>query len=143
VRDEHDGAPTFAIELLQQLHDTLTGGAVEITGGFVGEENLRFVHEGAREGDALLFSPRELLRKVVRTVAESHAGEQVGGAGRGLAYTHPARQFEGHLHVFERREGGDQLKALEDEPNFLPAQSRACIFVETAEVGAIEGYRAA
>jgi hypothetical protein len=37
----------------------------------------------------------------------------------------------------QRREGGDELKALEHEPNFLAAELRALVLVEAGEVGAV------
>jgi hypothetical protein len=47
------------------------------------------------------------------------------------------------LHVLDRRERRDQLKALEDEPHFLSPQPRARVFVERGDVDAVEMNRSA
>src|SRR5262249_49406060 len=92
------------------------------------------------DGDALLLAARELCRKMMRAVAESHASQQLG---RSLGGSWLTAQLEGHLHVFLRCEGRDQLKRLEDESNFLSADAGTSILVETREVDTIEDHRSA
>ncbi len=120
VCDEHDGAASFAIEHLQEFDNALSRGAIEISGGLVGEENARLIDEGAGERHALLFAAGKLLGKVVDPVSQPHPFEQIAGPLAGFANAHAACQFQGDLHIFERGECRDQLKALEDESNFLP-----------------------
>ena len=59
----------------------------------------------------------------------------VGGAGL-------APELEWHLDVFQGRERGDQLKGLEDEPNFLPAKPGALVLGQPRELDAVERYAA-
>lgn len=54
--------------------------SIEITGGLVGEQEWRFAHEGAGEGDALLFAARELDGIVVVAVLEADGVEERSGA---------------------------------------------------------------
>ena len=140
VRDEHDRRPRFAVERLEQLDDARAGVAVEIAGRLVGEEDARRVGERARDGDALLLAAGELRREVIEPVAEPDAREQLARARAGAAV---AAQLERHLHVLERGERRDQLKALEDESNFLAAQPRALVLVHRGEVGVVEQHLAA
>ena len=79
--------------------------------------------------------PDSCVGKVIEPIAESDAAQQLA---RTLAGAALAAQLERHLHVLERRERGDQLKALEDEPNFLAPQLRALVLVHRRQVGAVE-----
>src|SRR3712207_7402405 len=45
------------------------------------------------------------------------------------------------LHVLERRRAGEQVEALEDEADVVPAQERALVLVEGAHVHAVEAKR--
>src|SRR5829696_8947730 len=140
VRDEHDRRIRFAVDRLQQLDDAGAGVTVEVARRLVGEEDARRVAEGPRDGDALLLAPGELVGKVVRALGEPDAREQLPGARLGAAV--PA-QLERHLHVLLRREGGDELKALEHEPNFLTTEPRAVVLAQPGQVRAVELHRAA
>src|SRR5256885_12248887 len=57
-------------------------------------------------------SDLELVGKVIDAVAEADAGEELPGA-RGCAVV--AAELERHLHVLERGERGDELKARSEE----------------------------
>ena len=64
--------------------------------------------------------PESWFGKWCDAVAESDAGEELTSA-RGAPVV--AAQLERHLHVLERGERRNQLKALEHEPNFRSAQA--------------------
>ena len=83
VGDEKDGGFLFASEASDELDDGVTGGGVEIAGGFVGEKNRRLVDEGAGDGGALKLSAGELVGAVVGAIGELDGGEEVAGAGTG------------------------------------------------------------
>ena len=83
VGDQDDRDAALAVEPLQDLHDLDAGAAVEVAGGLVGEEQLGVVDQRAGDRDALLLAARELVRRVVRAVAEAdrrRAGSSAFGA---------------------------------------------------------------
>ncbi len=65
VRDQNDRGSGLAIQGFEEHDYPLTGGAIEVSGGLVGEENARLVHECASERDALLFAAGELGGKMM------------------------------------------------------------------------------
>lgn len=52
----HDDRAAFAIELQEHFHDFLFGFAVEVSCGFVGENDFGVIDECSGDGDALLLS---------------------------------------------------------------------------------------
>jgi hypothetical protein len=139
VGDQDDSGAPVAIELLKKLEDSTAGGGVEIAGRFVGEKNLRGIGERSGNRDALLLAAGQLSREVVAAGAESNAGDQIscslGGAGG-------SSQLQRDLHILQSRKGRNQLKRLEDEADFFPAQPRALVLVQLAEVRVVEDHRA-
>jgi hypothetical protein len=69
--------------------------------------------------------------------AEPDAGEQLSRAS-GCAGV--SSELERHLHVLQRRERGDQLKALKHEPNFRAAKLCAAILAQPGEILAVEQH---
>ena len=62
VRDHENGLAAFVHELTEQVHHQVSVGAVEVSGGFVGQQNQRLGDEGAGQRQALLFAAGELAR---------------------------------------------------------------------------------
>ena len=60
----------------QQFHDRLAGGVVKGGGGFVTDDQTRFMHKRSRKGDALLLSARKLVRHGVEAILESEGDQQ-------------------------------------------------------------------
>ncbi|MNP69064.1 hypothetical protein D3C76_1651100 [compost metagenome] len=54
--DQHQGGAALLVQFEQQVADALAGMAVEIAGGFVGEQHRRLRGEGAGDGHPLLFA---------------------------------------------------------------------------------------
>ena len=97
------------------------------------------IRERAGDGDALLLAARQLRRKVVHAIAEPDASEQLDGARCGAAL---AAQLERNLYVFEGSERRNQLKALENEPNFFTTKTCPLVLGEKPKVDAVEDHRA-
>ena len=70
VGDKKDGGFFFASEASDEFDDGVTGGGVEITGGFIGEKDGGLVDEGAGDGGALKLSAGELVGAVVGAIGE-------------------------------------------------------------------------
>jgi acyl-CoA thioesterase I len=131
VGDEDEGRAALAVHLEEQVDDLLAGLRIEVARGLVGEEEPRFGHEGACEGDALLLAPGELARIVSEPLGEPHAIEHAPRARFGIG---PAVQFEGQHHVLQGGQRGQELERLENEAHHLPAKPRASILGEREEV---------
>ncbi len=63
----------------QEIEYEVAGGGVEIAGGFVGEKEARVVDEGTGDGDALLLTAGELVRKTVGEIVEFNPAKTFGG----------------------------------------------------------------
>ena len=75
--DEHDGRAAFAVQRLEQLEDSVTGGVVEIAGRLVGKQDLWGVCECARNRDPLLLATGQLGGEVVSSALEPDALDQL------------------------------------------------------------------
>jgi hypothetical protein len=103
-------------DLLQQVHDLDAGLGVEGTGGLVGQDDGRVVHEGARDGHALHLAAAHHARLLVDLVAQPHALERRHRAGTAVLLG-AARDLERELHVGEDALVHDEVVALEHEPH--------------------------
>ncbi len=67
------------VEAFEEGEDFGGAGGVEVSGGFVGEDEVGIGDDGAGDGDALLLSAGELAGEVVEPVAEADEVECGGG----------------------------------------------------------------
>src|SRR5262245_26416253 len=72
--DQHYGGAA-AVLRLEEIHDVARSRGVEVSGGLVREDYQRLVHDGARDGDALLLATGQLARIVTAPVTEPHGFE--------------------------------------------------------------------
>src|SRR5438876_7678489 len=69
VRD-HDDRDAALVELLKNRHDLDAGSAVEITGRFIRQQDLRIIDQRARNRDPLLLTAGKLTWKMVLATRE-------------------------------------------------------------------------
>jgi hypothetical protein len=122
VGDE-DHRHALRIQLGEQPHDLFRGLRIERPRGFVGEDELRLVHQGAGDGHALLLAAGEFGRGVLGTLGEAHACEARLGARMAFGRLHPGidhRQFD----VLERARARQQVELLEHEADAAVADRR-------------------
>src|SRR4029077_8625634 len=102
-----------ALNFLQEQQDLLAGGAVEIAGGLVGEENSGAIHQGAGERSALLFASGELAGAMLAAGAQADAlkGFRYAGAALG-AIDFGKTQRE--LYIFFESHARQQVEGLKD-----------------------------
>ena len=134
VRHQDDGQVPLGVELPQQREDRLPRLRVEVAGRLVGQDESRLGHERPRDGDALLLAAGELGGAAARDRRrERHPGE---GLARAPARLPPAdaEELERPGHVLLRREGGEQVEALEDEADLPQADVAAGIVPQVGEV---------
>ncbi len=60
VGDENDGV-AFLVQVGEERHDFVAGGGIEISGGLIGEQDRRMIHERARNGHALPLAAGKLV----------------------------------------------------------------------------------
>src|SRR5919201_678633 len=116
-RHQHRGAPS--VDLEQQLDDLPGGRRVQVSGGLVREEDPRVVHQRPSDSDALLFTARELIRKLGLLSLQANDAEHLFH----LRLEVPERALsdaQGEGHVLEDAQVGQQLEVLKDHPDLAP-----------------------
>ena len=90
VSDDEHGDAELAVDRPQGIEDELRIHFVQLTGGFIGEQHLRFI--GERHGDrhALLLSARELHRATPLEVAYSEEFDELRHASGATSAMHPS-----------------------------------------------------
>ena len=136
VRHEHQRRLARAVDVEQQLDDLVAGGAVEIAGRLVGEQDRRIVRQRARDRDALLLAARELRRIVMAALGRARPPRAAPSrAPRGLRH---AGDLHRHQDVLERGQRRQQVEELEDEADARAAQPRQRVLVERGDVDAVD-----
>ena len=53
---DYDDGAAFGVDGLEEIGDFFLGLGIELAGGFVGEDDVRVVDEGAGDGNALFLA---------------------------------------------------------------------------------------
>ena len=77
VGHRHDRRADLAVDPPEELEDLGRGGAVELAGRLVGEQDGRRVGQGDRDRDALLLAARQVARPVPGPVGQADELEQL------------------------------------------------------------------
>lgn len=136
--DENDRA-SLGAEFGEEGEDGETGLGVEISRGFVGEDDFGVIDEGSGDGDALHLAAAELERGIFEAIGETDAidgGESAGGAFGGG----DPRVDHGELDILEDIEFGEEIKGLEDEADFGVAEFGEAIFGGLGGIDAIDDH---
>ena len=124
---EHQRHAACRLLVEQGLEHLLSGPAVEVAGGLVGDQDRRVQEERPGDRDALLLAARELRGPMAEAVGEAEARQHSGGAVEELgpvgAERPPAELDHGRQHgVLQGGELGQQVIELEDEADLLVTQ---------------------
>ena len=119
VVGDHDHQPVFG-DLFQQLHDLDAGLAVQSAGRFVGQQDVRVVHQGAGDGHALHLTAGHFAGVLVQLVAQADLFQRFGGAAFALG-TGDAGDGQSQLHVGQHGLVRDQIVALEHKADGVVA----------------------
>ena len=119
----HDDRRPFLVQFAEQVHHFLSVFTVQVTGRFVGEDQLRVGHYGAGNGDTLLLAAGQLLREMLFAVHDRHPFHcfLYLFLSLGSRYTH-VEQRKFYILVYIQLV--DQIETLEDEPDNPFAQFR-------------------
>ena len=132
VGDDDDRAVLRLRDIVEELDDFVAVAGVEVGGRFVGEDELRVVGQGAGDRDALALAAGEGLRLRAEAVGHAEVGEEGGGALAGFAPA-DAGEVQGDLDVLAGVEGLEQVEALEDEAEIVPAELRQMALLERGD----------
>src|SRR5437867_3265572 len=128
----HEDRGAAGVDFAQELKHAACRTVVEVARRLVGDEEHGIVHEGARDGDALLLTSRELPRIRRRLGREPHLGKHATDLSRnrraGRAY-----DLERKGDVRLRRAILEQPKILEDDTEPSP---------ELRDIARPDGHRA-
>ena len=119
VGDHHNGG-AFLVEALEQLEDFICGFWVKVAGGFVGEDDIGVVEEGAGDGYALLLPAGELVGHLVGLCSHSHGFEDLRDPGIYAGALLPAGGPQDKLKVVFHGAVREQLEVLENHAKFTP-----------------------
>jgi hypothetical protein len=133
VGDDEQRQFGIARDSLKDVEDALGIVGVEIARGLVGEEKARFVGQGARDGDALLFASGEMVGAALELVAEAHEIEEIRGAIFHFSQGEQPGAAHGNLDVFRGGEFLEQKMELEDETDFLVAKKGEFVLVQIGD----------
>src|SRR5207245_9795605 len=120
----------------------VAGRGVEVARGLVGEDDRRTVHQGAGDGDALALTSGKLVGLVAHARFHADGGEGVLGALDTLGCGHSGID-KWKLDVVQSGGAGQQVEGLEDESDFLVANSGQFVVIELAYKLAVEPVLAA
>ena len=77
--DDQEGNATLLVQPAEHAQDVLAGLRVEVSSGFVGQEQDRVVGKGPGNRDSLALPCGELVRQVILAVTDPRAIQQLGG----------------------------------------------------------------
>jgi len=101
MRHDHEGYTLLFVDPEEEVMDRLAGMHIEISGRFVGKHDIRFQHQRPGDGNALLFSARELSGPVMKPRSEPYIGQHSPGSIGCFFPVHPPDESR-HHDVFER-----------------------------------------
>ena len=133
----HDDGLPLPVQRLEEAHDLLAGGAVEIAGRLVGQQDAGRVDQRARDGHALPLSAGELVGPVLDPVAQPDPRERITRQRAALLGSQPGVD-QGELHVVQRRGPGQQVEGLEHESDLLVPDPGQLVVVQLAHPVAVQ-----
>src|ERR671912_341636 len=136
VRDDHDREPR-GVQFLKQVEDLGAGDRVQVAGRLVSQQQGGAVDQRPGDSYPLHLPAGELGRAVVRPLGEP---DRLQNPESPLTLLLPAHACVDHrkLHVPQRALSGQEVVALEDEPDEVPAGARQLTAPQTRYVAALE-----
>lgn len=128
VGNDEDGAIALVgevAELVKELGGILK---VEVTGRFIGEDDIGIIDEGAGDGDPLAFASGELVAPAVGFIGHTQFIEPMeGGLACGSGVVEAAAKH-GEEEIFDGGELGEEEVELKDKAEALGADAGAPAF---------------
>ena len=139
VRHDHKGGSPRLVQGAHQSEYSFPAMGIEIPGRFIGQDQVRVLHQCARHGYSLLFTTGELAWLVVEAMPQPNLGEKRGRIGfdRSRLSTLDKRR---HTSIFECGELSEQVVKLKHEPNPPIAELRLLAVRHAKQVLSIERH---
>ena len=131
VGDQEQRRVAAAVQIVQQTDDRFTGGAIEIAGRLVGEQEAGLAGEGPGKRHPLLLAAGELGRIVCHPGGKADRGQPLAGTRQGVG---GVGQFERQRDVFQGGHGRHQVEVLKYDTDMIPAEAGEGIFIEGAQL---------
>ena len=145
VGDDDERDVFLAVQFEEKLCEIFCGGAVKCAGGFVGEQQFRFVNKCAHDGATLAFAAGKLSGPMREARAETDASEKFLGAfgwgngqARRLSYFNGGER--GDEDVFEHGALRQKMVGLKNEADLAITHGGELHFVKLTQVLSIENY---
>ena len=129
----------FAVQASQKVKYDFAGTAIEISGRFIRQQELRLGDQGASQSQPLLFAAGKLAGTVMAALFESHLTQPRGSFLLGVLPRISASQ-QRHGNVLQRREFRQQVVELPHIADFAVAELGGCIFRKRVHLGICAVY---
>ena len=77
MSNHYDGTSVFLIQAMKQFHYFGTHLRIQVTGRFVGKDNLGITDDGTGNGNTLALTTGKLCREMTHTMAQTHLLENL------------------------------------------------------------------
>ena len=113
----HNQRLTVLFDLMKQdVENQLLVGRIQVTGRFIGKDQLRFGDQSPADSDPLLFALREFIRSTLELVLQPHRHSQLLGSFKNFAIQFQSRiNKKGYKNVVFRGQIFNQLKLLKNQ----------------------------
>ena len=135
VVGDDDESRALPVEAMEDVEDELLVGLVEIPGGFVGQDDLRMVDEGAGDAHALLLTAGQLRGQVVGSVPQTHVLQGL----HGLLLVRHRMVVLRHHDILDGCQMRDKVELLEDQADDILADVGELGRVEAPELAPVKG----
>ena len=138
---DDEGCSSRTVQLTEERKQGITGMAIEVARRLVGKDEVRLLHQSARDGNPLLFTAGEFPRLMMETFAQADFAQELCRFARDIrkiALLDHGRE----ARILQGCEFGQQMVKLKDEPD--PSISKFCLllFGELEEILPFERHRA-
>src|SRR6267143_2499193 len=141
VGDDDESEALLLVQPLHQSDDVPRGLRVQVTGRFVREHDVGFVHEGPGDRDPLLLAAAQFGGLLHRHVLQADGHEGRDGLLSSRLRVDSADE-EGQFDVLDGPEDREQVVVLEDEPHLHRAEICLRVVVQGGEPLARDPYLA-
>src|SRR5258708_8450482 len=106
---------TFTRKRAHQVERGRAGGAVEVPGWLISEQQLRVAPQSAGDRDSLALTPRQPVRRMTSAALQANIVKRGKRPSRGIATPYAPHQQRDH-HVLFCAQPVAQPEVLENEP---------------------------
>src|SRR5207249_9303391 len=106
---------------------------IEISGRLVGKNNPWMISECSRDSDPLLFTPAQLVRKMISPVLKPHPAQQFHRPIPGYS-SFDSRRYEWKLNVLQCCQNWNEIMELEYEAYLMPSQLRQLPIIHSGDI---------